>query len=116
MVYFLEMISLRTPAAREPKRPPSWRIDVSQPVAVDDSTTVGKFSVNRCMTRDCPKTPCWYPYSNPPRLAGCQRFCQETDAGRGTYEAKNAMNKTLGLLLIESQMLALMLAAMAVDL
>jgi hypothetical protein len=36
------------------------------------------------------------------------------DAGRGAYDAKKAMNRTLGLLLIESQMLAFMLAAMAV--
>jgi len=37
-------------------------------------------------------------------------------AEMAAYEAKNAMNKTLGLLLIESQMFAFMLAAMAMGL
>jgi hypothetical protein len=34
-------------------------------------------------------------------------------AGKKAYEAKNAINKTLGLLLIESQILAFTLLAMA---
>jgi len=68
MVYFRENTSPSTPAEREPMIPPSCKTEVSHPVALDDAMTVGKFVVNLVITRDCPRTPCWYPYSNPPNL------------------------------------------------
>lgn len=58
MVYLREKISPSTPAERDPTIPPTWRIEVSQPVAVEDATTVGKFCVKRVMTKDWPSTPC----------------------------------------------------------
>lgn len=59
MVYFLEMTSLRMPAVREPRIPPSCRMEVSQPVAVGEETTLGKFSLKRYMASDWERMPCW---------------------------------------------------------
>ena len=80
MVYFLEKTSPKIPAEREPRMPPSWRTEVNQPVALLDATTEGKLSLKRVMTRDCPSTPCWYPYSKPPNLS--ERKYQTLDRER----------------------------------
>lgn len=59
MVYLREMISERVPAVRDPRRPPSWRIEVSHPVAAVEAVTDGKLAWKRNMTKACPRTPCW---------------------------------------------------------
>jgi hypothetical protein len=59
------------------------------------------------MTRDWPKTPCWYPYSNPPKLdhkvSGVHAEISKLTQ-RKTHEAKKAISRTLGLAKIDCHM------------
>lgn len=66
MVCLRVKTSQSTPALRAPNQPPSWRIEVSQPVALELETTPWKSLLKLCITRAWPRTPCWYPYRRPP--------------------------------------------------